>query len=201
MQRWKFVHKTDLCTHWCCGSAGRLWRFLQDRTYTPAGPPGPGRTPTSSSHTRYVPEKNRFQLDIGLKKKTHLNTCHTFSFVLSWMHSLFGLTTHSAFEHRARSAEQRGLLALQRSGIRNDHFWRHVKTGQGLLGQSSFQPIGQLLQGPQEPLLIGHLYGVVPRQGQRDACWENWQHLTCWTTVTVNGIKCSDFYFILFYCQ
>lgn len=67
------------------------------------------------------------------------------------------LTAHPAFEHRARSAEQRGPLALQRFGIGEDHLRGHMEAGQRLLGQRSLQAVGELLQGAQEPPLIGHL--------------------------------------------
>lgn len=76
---------------------------------------------------------------------------------MSWC-TLRALTAHPSFQHRARPAEQRGLLALQRFGISYNHLRGHVETGQRLLGQRSLQTVGQLLQGPQESLLIGHFY-------------------------------------------
>lgn len=60
------VNASYLCTQRRCGSAGRPWRFPQGRTYTPADPPGPGRSPASSSHTRDVPERSTFPPDIEL---------------------------------------------------------------------------------------------------------------------------------------
>lgn len=61
-----------LCTQPCCGSVGRPWRFPQSTTYTPADPPGPGRSPASSSHTRYIPERSTFPPGIGLRQGTPL---------------------------------------------------------------------------------------------------------------------------------
>lgn len=61
------VNASYLCTQRRCGSAGRPWRFPQGRTYTPADPPGPGRSPASSSHTRDVPERSTFPPDIELQ--------------------------------------------------------------------------------------------------------------------------------------
>lgn len=83
------------------------------------------------------------------------------------------LTAHSPPEHGARPARQEGLLALQRFGVGHNHLRRHVEAGQRLLGQRAFQTVGQLLQGPQKSLLIGHLHRVVPRLRQRDVCWQN----------------------------
>lgn len=55
-----------LCTQWCCGSAGRPWMSPQGRTYTPADPPGPGRSQASSSHTHCAPERSMCPPDTGL---------------------------------------------------------------------------------------------------------------------------------------
>lgn len=91
------MHVLYLCTQRCCGSAGRLWRFLQDRTYTPADPPGPGRNPASNSHTHYIQEKSRFPLDIGLKEHSQLearksNTAMCFHTVMKGTLRLGGCT-------------------------------------------------------------------------------------------------------------
>lgn len=68
------VDASYLCTLQRCGSACRPWTFPQGRTYTPADPPGPGRHPTSSSHTRYVPGRSTFPPDIGLRQHIQLMT-------------------------------------------------------------------------------------------------------------------------------
>lgn len=90
-----------------------------------------------------------------------------------WISLSSPLTAHPAPQHGARPARQEGLLALQRFGIGHDHLRRHVEAGQRLLGQRALQTVGQLLQCPQKPLLIGHLHRVVPRMRQRDVCWES----------------------------
>lgn len=55
-----------LCTQRGCGSAGRPWRFPRGRNYTPADPLDPGRSRSSNSRTRYVPERSRSPPDTGL---------------------------------------------------------------------------------------------------------------------------------------
>lgn len=72
------MHALYLCIQPHCGSVGRLWRFLQNRTCTPADPPGPGRSPASSSHTRYIPERSTSPPDIGLQGRLQL--------VIEWEH-------------------------------------------------------------------------------------------------------------------
>lgn len=68
------------CTRRRCASAGRPWTFPRGRTCIPADPPGPGRSPTSSSRTRGAPERNTCPQDTGLRLKNELkrpsNHCH-----------------------------------------------------------------------------------------------------------------------------
>lgn len=60
-------NRSYLCIRRCCGSAGKLWRIPRGRTCTLADPPGPGRSPASSSHTRYVPGRSRYPPGTGLQ--------------------------------------------------------------------------------------------------------------------------------------
>lgn len=65
------------CTRRRCASAGRPWTFPRGRTCIPADPPGPGRSPTSSSRTRGAPERNRCPQDTGLRLKMSWNDRQT----------------------------------------------------------------------------------------------------------------------------